>query len=97
MQDVTDASVNTGCKLKLVFMEKCYSFRADSILKSDGDFTSNWKFPDCVHFFGAWARQSIVYELTKGTPEKLFVDWAQLILSIFCAQSGTGIRLRFWK
>ena len=41
MQDVTDASVNTGCKLKLVFMEKCYSFRADSILKSDGDFTSN--------------------------------------------------------
>ena len=41
MQDVTDASVNTSCKLKLVFMEKCYSFRADSILKSDGDFTSN--------------------------------------------------------
>ena len=48
MQDVTDASVNTGCKLKLVFMEKCYSFRADSILKSDGDFTSNWKFPVCI-------------------------------------------------
>ena len=83
MQDVTDASVNTGCKLKLVFMEKCYSFRADSILKSDGDFTSNWKFPDCVLFFGAWARQAVietiavVYELTKKTQEKLFADWAQ--------------------
>ena len=82
MQDVTDASVNTGCKLKLVFMEKCYSFRADSILKSDGDFTSNWKFPDCVHFFGAWARQAVIesivmYELTKRTQETLFTDWAQ--------------------
>ena len=40
-QDVTNASVNTCCKLKLVFMEKCQiSFRADSILKSDGDFIS---------------------------------------------------------
>ena len=81
----------------LYFWKSVFSFRADSILKSDGDFISNWKFPDCVHFFGAWARQSVVYELTKGTPVKLFADWAQLILSISCAQSGTGIRLRFWK
>ena len=50
---------------------------------SDGDFISNWKFPDCVHFFGAWARQAVietiavVYELTKRTQEKLFADWAQ--------------------
>ena len=43
-QDVTDASVNTCCKLKLVFLEKrqeLFSFRADSISKSDGDFESN--------------------------------------------------------
>ena len=59
------------------------SFRADSILKSDGDFISDWKFPDCVYFFGAWARQAVietiavVYELTKRTQEKLFGDWAQ--------------------
>ena len=42
---------------------------------SDGDFTSNWKFPDCVHFFSAWARQAVietiavVYEHTKRTQE----------------------------
>ena len=51
--------------------DSLFSFRADSILKSDGDFISNWTFPDCVHFFGAWARQAVietiavVYEHTK--------------------------------
>ena len=59
----------------LYFWKSVFSFRADSILKSDGDFISNWKFPDCVHFFGAWARQAVietiavVYEHTKGTQE----------------------------
>ena len=67
----------------LYFWKSVFSFQADSILKSDGDFISNWKFPDCVHFFGAWARQAVietiavVYELTKRTQEKLFADWAQ--------------------
>ena len=65
------------------FWKSAVSFRADSILKSDGDFISNWKFPDCVHFFGALARQAViettavVYELTKKTQEKLSADWAQ--------------------
>ena len=36
------------------------SVRAYSILKSDRDFVSNWKFPDCVHFFGGWARQAVI-------------------------------------
>ena len=37
-QEVTNARVNTCCKLKLVFMGKRrINFRADSILKSDGD------------------------------------------------------------
>ena len=55
----------------LYFWKSVFSFRADSILRSDGDFTSNRKFPDCLHFFGAWARQAVietiavVYELTK--------------------------------
>ena len=43
----------------LYFWKSVFSFRADSILKSDGDFISNWKFPDCVHFFGAWATQAV--------------------------------------
>ena len=71
-QDVADASANTCC-WGLYFWKSVFSFRADSILKSDGDFISNWKFPDCVHFFGAWARQAVietiavVYEHTKRT------------------------------
>ena len=85
----------------LYFWKSVFSFRADSILKSDGDFISNWKFPDCVHFFGARARQAVietkavVYELTKRTQEKLFADWAQLYKAFFGAQSGAGIRLNF--
>ena len=59
----------------LYFWKSVFSFRADSILKSDGNFISNWKFPDCVHFFGAWARKAVmetiavVYEHTKRTQE----------------------------
>ena len=59
----------------LYFWTSVFSFRADSILKSGGDFISNWKCPDCVHFFGAWARQAVietiavVYEHTKRTQE----------------------------
>ena len=47
------------------------------------------KFPDCVHFFGPWARQAVietiavVYELTKGTQEKLFADWGQWYKAFF--------------
>ena len=58
-----------------LYFRSVFSFRADSILKSNGDFISNWKFPDCVHFFGAWARQAVietmavVYEHTKRTQE----------------------------
>ena len=44
----------------LYFWKSVFSFRADSILKSDGDFISNWKFPDCRHFFSAWARQAVI-------------------------------------
>ena len=59
----------------LYFWKSVFSFRADSILKSYGNFISNWKFPDCVHFFGAWARQAVietiavVYKHTKRTQE----------------------------
>ena len=59
----------------LYFWKSVFSFRADSILKSDEDFISNWKFPDCMHFFGAWARQAVietiavVYEHKKRNQE----------------------------
>ena len=61
----------------LYFWKRVFSFRTDSNLKSDGNFISNWKFPDCVNFFAAWARQAVnpliqiafVYEHTKRTQE----------------------------
>ena len=59
----------------LYFWKSVFSFQADSILKSDEDFISNWKFPDCMHFFGAWARQAVietiavVYEHKKRNQE----------------------------
>ena len=40
-----------------------------------GILYQNWKFPDCVHFFGTWDRQAVietiavVYENTKRTQE----------------------------
>ena len=59
----------------LYFWKSIFIFQADSILKSDWDFVSNWKFPDCVHFFRAWARHAVIktiavmYEHTKRTHE----------------------------
>ena len=44
----------------LYFWKNVFSFQIDSNLKSDGNFISNWKFPDCVHFFGAWATQAMI-------------------------------------
>ena len=83
-QDVTDAGVNTCGNLKLVFLEKGLYFSGRQYFEIRwGFYVSNWKFPDCVHFFGAWAGQAVietiavVYELTKITQEKLFADWAQ--------------------
>ena len=37
-------------------LKNVFSFRVDSIFNWT-EFISNWRFPDCVHFFGAWASQ----------------------------------------
>ena len=83
----------------LYFWKRVFRFRADSILKSDGDFISNWKFPDCVHFFGAWARQVNSHHVRthKKNSGDAVRRLGTIIQSIFCAQSGAGIRLNFWK
>ena len=86
----------------LYFWKSVFSFRKDSILKSDGDFISNWKFPDCVHFFGAWARQAVietiavVYEHTKRTQE-MCSPIGQNNTKHFLCPSRSCIRLNFWK
>ena len=79
----------------LYFWKSVFSFRADSILKSDGDFISNWKFPDCVHFFGAWARQVNSHHVRthKKNSGDAVRRLGTIIQSIFCAQSGASICL----
>ena len=67
-----------------------------------GILYENWKFPDCVHFIGAWDRQAVietiavVYENTKEL-RRCVRRLGTIIQSFFCAQSGAGIRLNFWK
>ena len=79
----------------LYFWKSVFSFRADSILKSDGDFISNWKFPDCVHFFGAWARQVNSHHVRthKKNSGDAVRRLGTIIQSIFCVQSGASICL----
>ena len=88
----------------LYFWKSVFSFRADSILKLGGEFISNWKFPDCVHFFGAWARQAaietvaVVYEHTKRTQETcIIVLLGTIIQSIFLCPIRSQHPLEFWK
>ena len=64
-----DASLNTCCKLKFMFLDKHllntltyvskFSFRVDScsFFNSWTGFISNWNFPDSVYFFGSRAKQ----------------------------------------
>ena len=81
-EGVIDASVNTCCKLKIVFLDKRLYFLGRQYFEMESLYQTE-SFPDCVHFFGAWARQSmiesiaVVYELTKRTQEMLFAEWAQ--------------------
>ena len=45
----------------LYFWKSVFSFRVDSILKWRVHI--NPKFPDCTHFFSAWARQAVIESL----------------------------------
>ena len=71
------------------FWKSAFSFRADSILKSDGDLYQTESLLTAGLFFGAWPRQAVietiavVYEHTKKTQEKLFADWAQQYKAFF--------------
>jgi len=65
---------------------------------SDGDFISNWKFPDCMHFFGEWTGQ-VWWDNSRHiqTHEKSAAETVHrlgtIIQIIFYAQSRASIRL----
>ena len=103
MQDVTDASFNTCCKLKLVFLEK----RA-SLVSGRQYFEIRRGFYLKVKV--SWLRAFLCMSQTSRdrdnslrarTHEKNLGETVcrlgTIIQSIFCAQSGAGIRLNFWK
>ena len=98
-QDVTDASVNTCCKLKL--KHRYFSGRQY--------FEIRWGF--YIRLKVSWLRVFLwcmsqtsrdrdnsrrVRTHEKNSGETVW-RLGTIIQSIFCAQSGTSIRLNFWK
>ena len=114
-QSVIDAGLNTCCKLKLVFLVKrLYLTYVPNTLTYVPMFLflgrlnfemrslSNWKFPDCPHFFGARARQvwrdkSCHLQTHKKNSPDAVCRLGTIMQSIFCAQSGGSIRWTIWK
>ena len=100
-EGVIDASVNTYCKVKLIFCKSVFSFRVESILK--------WRV--YIKLKVSWLRAFLwcmsqtsrdrVNSRRVRTHEKNSGDAVRrlrtIIQSIFCAQSGASFRLTVWK
>ena len=67
----------------LYFWKSVFSFRVDSILK--WRVYINLKFPDCTHFFSAWARQAVIESIgriqRRGRQRERY---QQLCITLFC-------------
>ena len=67
----------------LYFWKSVFSFRVDSILK--WRVYINLKFPDCTHFFSAWARQAVIESTgriqRRGRQRERY---QQLCITLFC-------------
>ena len=81
----------------LYFWKSVFSFRADNILKSDGDFIC-WlrAFLWCIQTSRDQdnSRRVRTHEKNSGETVRRL---GTIIQSIFCAQSGAGVRSNFWK
>ena len=102
-QDVTDASVNTCCKLKLVFLEKRLQFSGRQYFEIKWGFYSKLKV-SCLRSFLLCMIQtsrdrdnSRRVRTHEKNPGETVRRLGTIIQSIFCAQSGASIRLNFWK
>ena len=96
-QDVTDASVNTCCKLKLVFLEK----RQDSLVFGQTVFRNQMGILYQILWCMSQTSRDRDNSRRVRTHEKNSGETVRrlgtIIQSIFCAQSGAGIHLNFWK
>ena len=102
-QDVTDASVNTCCKLKLVFLEERLLFLGRQYFEIRWGFYIKLKVSWLRAFLWCLSQTSRDRDNSRRvrTHEKISggtVRWlGTIIQSIFCAQPGAGICLNFWK
>ena len=102
-QDVTDASVNTCCKLKLVFLEKSLWFSGRQYFEIRWRFFIKLKVSRLRAFLCCMSQTSRDRDKSRRvrTHEKnsgeTVCRLGTIIQSIFCAQSGAGICLNFWK
>ena len=96
-EGVIDASVNTCCKLKLVFLEK----RQDSLVFGQTVFRNQMGILYQILWCMSQTSRDRDNSRRVRTPEKNSGETVRrlgtIIQSIFCAQSGAGIRLNFWK
>ena len=102
-QDVTDASVNTCRKLKLVFMENRLLFSGRQYFEIRRGFYIKLKVSWLRAFLWCMSQTSLDRKNNRRvrTHEKNLGETVRrlgtIIQSSFCAQSGAGIRLKFWK
>ena len=102
-QDVTDASVNTCCKLKLVFLEKRLWFSCRQYFEIRWGLYVKLKVSRMRTFL--WCMRQTSRDRDNSGPVRTHeknsgetVRWLGTIMqSILCAQSGAGICLNFWK
>ena len=77
-EDVIDASVNTCCKLKLVFSEKRLLFSDRQYFEMESLYQTESFLTACISLVHEPDKSiAIMYELTKRSQEMLFADWAQ--------------------
>ena len=102
-QDVTDASVNIRCKLKLVFLEKRLWFSGRQYFEIRWGFYIKLKVSWMRAFLWCMSQKNRdpdnsrpVRTHEKNSGENV-CRLGTTIQSIFCAQSGADICLNFWK
>ena len=100
---MADASVNTCCKLKLVFFGKASLVFGQTVVWNQMGVYIKLKVSWLRAFLWCMSQTSRDRDNSRRvrTHEKNSGETVRrlgtIIQSIFCAQSGAGIRLNFWK
>ena len=102
-KDVTDASVDTCCKLKLVFLEKRLKVSGRQYFEIRWEFYIKLKvswlraFLWCMSLTSRDRNNSRRVRTFQKNSRETVRRLGTMMQIIFCAQSRAGIRLNFWK